>query len=73
MSIKQVVYEVVPSVLVHKKLIVGLWVPVNYLLEMEFAALFQEYTSLSRIPCSVECTVACTVLKNKGIRMVFIS
>ena len=39
-SIKEVVYEVVPSVLVQKKKkIVGLRVPVNYLLEMEFPAL----------------------------------
>ena len=38
-SIKEVVYEVLPSVLVQKKKIVGLRVPVNYLLEMEFPAL----------------------------------
>jgi hypothetical protein len=38
MCIKEVLYGVVPSVLVPKKM-VGLWFPVNYLLEMEFAAL----------------------------------
>jgi hypothetical protein len=38
--IKEVIYEAVPAVLVQKKKkIVALWVPVNYLLEMEFAAL----------------------------------